>query len=216
MNISVYGPLIGSTYIELPSRLKHSKKGLINIKKNDNKCFLWCHIRHLNPLDKSPQRITKEDKRMINDLDYEEIKFPVSKTDYCKIERQNNICITVFCYENGLSYPVYVSNQKFRDCMALLLVSDENKSHYVHIIILGLSKLLVYEFHYKYIKNKFDTKLLFTDTDSLVYEIKIEGVYEDFYPEVRLDSNFFDPVNKNVIGQMKYEFKGKKLMSLLD
>ena len=121
---------------------------------------------------------------MINDLDYEEIKFPVSKTDYCKIERQNNICITVFCYENGLSYPVYVSNQKFRDCMALLLVSDENKSHYVHIIILGLSKLLVYEFHYKYIKNKFDTKLLFTDTDSLVYEIKTEGVYEDFYSEI--------------------------------
>ena len=184
MNISVYSPLTGSTYTELPSTLKHSKKGLINIKKNDNKCFLWCHVRHLNQLDKNPQRITKEDKRMINDLVYEEIKFPVSKTDYCKIERQNNICITVFCYENGLSYPVYVSNQKFRDCMALLLISDENKSYYVHIIILGLSKLLIYEFHYKYIKSKFDTKLLFTDTGSLVYEIQTEGVYEDFYPEI--------------------------------
>ena len=38
---------------------------------------------------------------MINDLDYEGIKFPVSKTDYCRIERQNNICINVFCYENN-------------------------------------------------------------------------------------------------------------------
>ena len=104
----------------------------MNIKNNDNKCILWCHIRHLNPLDKNPQIITKEDKTMINDLDYEEIKFPVSKTDYCKIERQNNLCINVFCYENGLTYRVYVSNQKFRDCMDLLLISHENKSHYVY------------------------------------------------------------------------------------
>ena len=47
---------------------------------------------------------------MINDLDYEGIECPVSKADYCKIERQNNICINVICYENGLNYPVYVSN----------------------------------------------------------------------------------------------------------
>ena len=133
VNISVYSPLIGSTYIELPSRLKHSKNGLINIKNNDNKCFLWSHIRHLNPLDKNHQRITKEDKKMINDLDYEWIKFPVSKTDYGKIERQNNIYINVFCYKNELTYPVYVSNQKSRDCMDLFLISDENKSHYVYI-----------------------------------------------------------------------------------
>ena len=70
---------------------------------------------------------------MINDLDYEGIKFPVSKKDYCKIERQNNICINVFCYENGLTYPVYLSDQKFGDSMALLLISDKNKSHYVYI-----------------------------------------------------------------------------------
>ena len=70
---------------------------------------------------------------MVNDLDYEGIKFPVSKTDCCKIERQNHICINMFCYENRLAYPVYVSNQKFRDCMDLLLILDENKSHYVHI-----------------------------------------------------------------------------------
>ena len=70
VNISLYSPLIGITYFELPSRLKHSKKGLISIKNNDNKCFLWCHVRHLNPLDKNPQRITKEDKNMVDDLDY--------------------------------------------------------------------------------------------------------------------------------------------------
>ena len=96
VNISLYSPLNGGTYIELPTTLKHSRN-------NDNECFLWFHIRHLNPLEKNPQRITKEDKRMINDLDYEGIKFPVSKTNYWKIERQNNTCIKVFCYENGLT-----------------------------------------------------------------------------------------------------------------
>ena len=70
---------------------------------------------------------------MINDLNYEGIKSTVSKKDYCKIERQKNSCINVFCHENGLSYPVYLSNQKFEDCMYLLLISDQNKSHYVYI-----------------------------------------------------------------------------------
>ena len=102
--------------------------GLINIKNNDNKCFLWCHIRHLNLV-----KTHLEDKNMIDDLDYEGIKFHFLKTDYCKIERQNSICINLFCYENGLTYPVYLSDQKFHNSMNLLLISDENKSHYVYI-----------------------------------------------------------------------------------
>ena len=133
MNSSIDSPLIGSTYIELPDKLKNLMKGLINIKHNDNKCFLWCHIRHLNLVKTHPERITKEDKNLINDLDYKRIKFPVSKKDYCRIERQNNICINVFCYENGLTYPLYVPDQKFHNSMDLLLISNENKSHYVYI-----------------------------------------------------------------------------------
>ena len=42
---------------------------LINVKSNDNICFHWCHIRHLNPLKTHPERITRADKKMINDLD---------------------------------------------------------------------------------------------------------------------------------------------------
>ena len=52
--------------------------------------------------------------------------------------------------------------------------------------ILDLSKYLMYEFHYKYIKSKFDAKFLFTDRDSLVYEIKTEDVYEDFKTKICL------------------------------
>ena len=46
----------------------------------------------------------------------------------------------------------------------------------------------MYEFHYKYIKSKFDANLLLTGTGSLVYEIKAEDVYEDFYK----DKDLFD------------------------
>ena len=75
----------------------------------------------------------------------------------------------------------------------------------------------MYEFHYNYIKRKYDAKLLFTDTDSLVYEIKTNDVYKDFYENKILfdfsdypqDSKFFDLVNKEVIGKIKDEFKGK-------
>ena len=61
VNISAYIPLVGNTYIELPDELKNSMKGLINIKNNDNKCFLWCHIRHLNLVERNLQRITRKD-----------------------------------------------------------------------------------------------------------------------------------------------------------
>ena len=92
-----------------------------------------------------------------------------------------------------------------------------NKPVYVGFSILDLSKLLMYEFHYKYIKSKFDPKLLFPDTDSLVHEFKTKDVYEDFHQDKNLfdfsdypsDSKFFDPVNKKVIGTMKDEFKGR-------
>ena len=49
------------------------RKGLINIQNDDNKCFLWCHVRHLNLIDKNPQRITKKDKELVSKLNYEGI-----------------------------------------------------------------------------------------------------------------------------------------------
>ena len=90
-------------------------------------------MRHLNPLNKNPGRITKVDKTKANNLYYKDIKFPASKKDHKKIEQKNNICISVFCYENDLVYPVHVSKQKFEDFMDLLLINNENKSHYIYI-----------------------------------------------------------------------------------
>ena len=96
IHVSTFKTLLGSSYIKLPVELKISRKGLINIKNSDQKRFLWCHIRHLNPLKKHPEGITKKDKEFFNTLDYEGIRFPVSKNDYSKLEVKNKICIYVF------------------------------------------------------------------------------------------------------------------------
>ena len=61
------------------------------------------------------------------------IIFPVSEKDYSKIEQKNNIYINVFYYENDLFYSVHLSKQNFEDGMDLLLINNENKSHYVCI-----------------------------------------------------------------------------------
>ena len=74
-----------------------------------------------------------------------------------------------------ISKPGFVSKKMFRkNCVAIHEIKPVltlNKPIYVGFGILDLSKLLMYEFHYKYIKSKFNAKLLFTDTDSRVYEI---------------------------------------------
>ena len=62
LHVTLYKPLNGSNYIELPTELRNSKKGLINMKNKDEECFRWCHIRHLNLQEKDSQRIKKEDK----------------------------------------------------------------------------------------------------------------------------------------------------------
>ena len=61
-------------------------KRLINIKNNDNKCFLWCHVRHLNLNGVKLERISKKDKEISKDLNYSSVDFPVSKKYYSKIE----------------------------------------------------------------------------------------------------------------------------------
>ena len=112
INIIKYNPLKGSSYIKLPQELRNSAKGLINMKNEDNECFRWCHIRHLNPQDKYPQRIKKCDKKYVKNLDYSEIEFPVTVKQFNKIKKQNNVSINVFEYEERQPYPTYITKRK--------------------------------------------------------------------------------------------------------
>ena len=93
-----------------------------------------------------------------------------------------------------------------------------NKPAYIGMCNLELSKVLLYEFHYAYIKNKCgnNRRLLFTDTDSLMYEIKIEDVYKDFSNDKEMfgfsnysnKSKYYNNSNKLVVVKMKDETAG--------
>ena len=133
INILTYRPLSGNSYKTLPTELRSPKKGLISIKNNDQKCFLWYHVWHINPVKINPGRVTQTDKELANDLDYDGIKFPVDKEDFSKIETKSNICINLHCYENKLAFPIHISDQKCENSIELLLAIDGNKSHYLYI-----------------------------------------------------------------------------------
>ena len=133
LNVTLYKPLNGSGYIELPTELRNPKKGLINIRNKNDECFRWCHIRHLNQQTEHPERNKKEDKKMINELNYDGIDFPLSQKHYNKVEKQNSIRINVFGYEDGQPFPIHISKETFEDQMNLLLITKDEKKHYVLI-----------------------------------------------------------------------------------
>ena len=120
------------------------------------------------------------------------------------------------------SKPTYVSSKIFSENLVAVHKIKEtltlNRPAYVGMCILDLSKTLMYKFHYNYIKEKYGdkAKLLFTDTDSLTYEIEAEDVYQDFWKNKEMFDNsdynenslFFDKKNKKVIGKFKDEAAG--------
>ena len=90
-----------------------------------------------------------------------------------------------------------------------------SKPAYIGMCILELSKVLMNEFHFDYIKNKYgnNSRLLFTDSDSLMYEIKTEDIYEDFsnnkemfdFSNYSTKSKYYDDSNKLAIEKMNDE-----------
>ena len=66
-------------------------------------------------------------------LNYEGIEFPVSQKHYNKVEKQNSIMINVFGYENGQPFPIHISKETFEEQMNLLLITKDEKKHYVLI-----------------------------------------------------------------------------------
>ena len=128
--------------------------------------------------------------------------------------------------EKYIYKPNYTGRTTFSDNLVAIHMAKTSlyfdKPVYLGMCILDLSKTLMYEFHYGYIKPKYGerAKLLFTDTDSLMYEIETEDFYKDISPDVH---SWFDTsnypkehssgietgVNKKVIGLMKDEAGGK-------
>ena len=118
------------------------------------------------------------------------------------------------------SRPTYVTHKLFhKDYAAIHEIKSVlvlKKPIYVGFTVLHLSKWNMYDFYYNFIKENFNAELLFNYTDSLVYEIKSENVYEEFYKWKDLfdfsnyskDSIFYDESNEKVIDVMKDEYGG--------
>ena len=142
INIFKYQALkkIMGSYIELPKSLQ--RQGLINIKNEDNYCFIWSYVRYLNPVNKNPNRINKRDKELFNNiykkLKYFEFPLKINKNNIKKIEDilevnicilsadKNNNVIPMFSSENNHKNYINLFNYKDHIC----LIKDLNK--YLH------------------------------------------------------------------------------------
>ena len=105
INILICRPLMRISFL-----LRSPERGLISIKNNDQKCSRWCHSKNpvsgkSNPVKIHSKRITRKDKKLVNDLHYSKIKFSVSEEEFNKIETKSNI-----------------SDQKFESLMNVLLI----------------------------------------------------------------------------------------------
>ena len=136
-----YKPLRGKTWIPLPKELA-DKKAIINMKNEDNKCFLCCVLRALNPKDDNAVRVDKELKGKENTLNMEGIEYPVSLKDKGKFENQNpNISITVFGYKGKSVYPLRNSDNTDRKYkIRLMLIEKDGVKHYC--LVKNQSRLL--------------------------------------------------------------------------
>ena len=108
VHILRYGSLNGASYIELPASLRGNKRGLTNIKNEDDRCFMWCLLAHKLPDKTNPQWV-KEYEEHVEKVDFSGVTFPVKQKHYSKTDENNNIGINVFGYEDKKVIPVYIS-----------------------------------------------------------------------------------------------------------
>ncbi|XP_022810605.1 uncharacterized protein LOC111347644 [Stylophora pistillata] len=126
------------------------------------------------------------------------------------------------------SKPTFISSKICNDNLVAVHKIKEtlplNRPAYVGMCILDLSKALMYDFHHNYIKKKYGdkAKLLFTNSDSLTYEIQADDVYKDFWNDKEMFDNsdypkhskYYDESNKKVIGKFKDETCGTPIVGL--
>ena len=137
IRISRYDPLAFSSFIALPDELDNSMKGLINIEnKGVNDCFKCCHLRLIYPKKTHPERVTsKRDKEILDSLDYSDIDFPLKAKDHELVEERFNINVNIFGYDNDTKkvFPLYISKKSNQSVLNVLLISNDEKNHYVFI-----------------------------------------------------------------------------------
>ena len=141
LHTNIWDPIKASSYIDLPKELKN-KNAIINMKNEDDKCFMWCVLRALNPKDKNAERIDKDLKSKENTLNMEGIAYPVDFKGVKRFEKQNpDISISILGYsKDERVYPLRISKftklkkeEERKYNIVLLLIKNGDNSHYCYV-----------------------------------------------------------------------------------
>ena len=160
LHTTTWDPLKASSYIDLPKALKN-KNAIVNMKNQDDKCFLWSVLRALNPKVDHPERIDKDLRSKEDTLNMKGISYPVDFRGIDRFERQNpDISISILGYNAYEKvYPLKISDytkaikkeERRKYDIVLLLLKDGENSHYC--LVKNISALLTTQLNKR--KSKF-------------------------------------------------------------
>ena len=131
VNAVDYNPAKGSSYIDLPKWIK-DKEAIINIKNRDDKCFLWCILRHIYP-KKNDGQYLKDLRKYEFSLNTKGITFPMSVNNITKFEKLNPELpgINVFSVDDiNTIYPLRMADRDCKNTIDLFLYEEKGVSHY--------------------------------------------------------------------------------------
>eukprot|EP01052_Picozoa_sp_SAG31_P042300 SAG31_NODE_6678_length_1928_cov_2.726627_3_plen_376_part_01 len=139
-----YKPLVGSSYVELPKKLK-DKFAIVNVKNDDNECFKWAVLSALYPVERHACRVSK-----YKDIDHglKFTQFPMPITDLEKFQNMNDISINLYGCDvstKGVKQDDGTTLQISKCDPYIIQKSDQKKSRHID--------LLLYKDHYSWIKN---------------------------------------------------------------
>ena len=140
-------PLRGSSHIELPKVIA-KRKALINMENDGDECFKWAVTRALNPVEKNPQRVTKELRGQSEELDWDRIEFlmPCLERVFKTFERNNNVSLLVFGYEDTVNntyiIPLYVPTERRQKVVRLFFLKNEDGTESHYCVVKNMSALV--------------------------------------------------------------------------
>lgn len=157
ININKFTPLLGSSYIPLPREIKR-KEACINVKNQDDRCFVWAVVSALYPVRKHAQRPSKYPNPM-DVLNLTGIHFPMTAMQIPRFEKQNNVSINVYKLQKNKNVfktlPTYLTKNKQSKHVNLLIIQDfyyddevddengdDSMPQYHYVWIKNLSRLL--------------------------------------------------------------------------
>ena len=111
-----------SSWVELPEKYKNNKS-IINIKNDDQFCFLWCILAHLCPVEDNKSR-TSNYSMHFNKLNLEGLEFPMKGKDIPKFEKLNNLNVNVFEPTTSVLTPIHINLNYDQPQIDLLLFEN--------------------------------------------------------------------------------------------